>query len=216
MPKKKNLATKDASAPPLRPNPLQFLARMFPAGPPQVDRQEQERLLREHRDQILARTDYLDRLASAFRFDDKLDADLADEVRRGIERHLVKLCELATAVREYAKAGRWSEAWTRYESAERVAVDVDHWIARGRADAGARRTSGQRAVAARAANKARRRSAEETIRAIAEEARRLRRLHPDEPLIGLIKQLQRTRDFDVSARTLRRYLRTLDLNQPPR
>jgi hypothetical protein len=148
----------------------------------------------------------------AFRFDHKLDAGLAAEVRQGIERRLARLRELAAAVREHARAKQWAEVWTRYEDAERVAVNVDLWIARGRAEAGARHTSSQRTKAGRAGNEARRRLAKDTIHAITEPAREYRRRHPDSPLSAVMLYLRNTKvAVDVSDPTLRRYLHTIGL-----
>jgi hypothetical protein len=187
-----------------------------------VDAQQQARLLEEHRGQILARTTYLDGVAVTFRFDRRLDDDLPSQVRHGIERRLARLRELAASVQGYAVKGRWSEAWTAYEHAERVAVDADHWIARGRAEAAARRAAKQRALAGQAGSTAKRRTAQKARQRFANdkiiprgdikvsllaEAKVYRRRHPDHHISGVIKYLKNLRPIDESEATIRRYLR---------
>src|SRR5438132_13769251 len=115
---------------PPRPNPHGVIVAMlaYRSDPPR-----QHRTLRDHRQKIVARAEYLDHVATAFRFDHPLDAGLPPDVRRGIEKRLARVRELAAEVRGWAAAGRWPEAEERYEQAERLAVDADHWVARGRA-----------------------------------------------------------------------------------
>jgi hypothetical protein len=188
-----------------------------PAGtPPRVDPARQEALLGEYREQLLARVDFLDRRAAGFRFDDHpLDAGLPAQVRHGIERRLARLRELAAGVRGYAAAGRWSEAARHYESAERVATDTEHWLARGRSGVAAQQAAQQRTQAARKGGKAARRRADASRQAFARaflaEAKEYRRLHPGAPVSAVIAHLRRLRDLDESDDTIRRYLTSFGL-----
>jgi hypothetical protein len=195
------------------------LAKMFagPAGMPRrVDPVRQETLLGEYREQFLARVDFLDRRAASFRFDDyPLDASLPAQVRHGIERRLARLRELAAGVRGYAAAGRWSEAAQHYESAERVAIDTEHWLARGRLGIAAQQAAKQRTEAARKGGEIARRRAAASRQAFASaflaEAKEYRRLHPGSSVSAVIKHLRRLRDLDESDDTIRRYLRSFGL-----
>jgi hypothetical protein len=215
-------------SPPPKPDVLVTMAKMFrgSAGtPPRVDPVRQEVLLSEYWEQLLVRVDFLDRRAAGFRFDDHpLDAGLPAQVRHGIERRLARLRELAAGVRGYAAAGRWSEAEQHYESAERVATDTEHWLARGRSGVTAQQAAQQRRQASLAGVAARRETSQKAkaaiLKAIKPVALKQRRRHDRVSLSAIIRHLQNTDEFegdietavrDLHPKTLLRYLHALGL-----
>jgi hypothetical protein len=128
-------------------------------------------------------------------------------VRQGIERRLVRLREVVAEVRGYAEAGRWAEAGKRYEYAEQVAVNLDNWVARGRAEAGAAAKAAHMARLQRSGNERKQRLAARRAKRYVKRALELKEKHDDWSRESIIAEIRRRAPSPPAAKTLRTYLK---------
>ncbi len=126
------------------------------------------------------------------------DAPLKRRLREGVHQVL----ELVAGVRGEATAGRWGEAWRLYEQAEGVAVDLDHRLAQGWADAAA---ASRRAQYQQAGMKKNRQRGDAAARKYVREAKRLRKEHDTWTLGMIVAELRRTILSPKSTRQIYRY-----------
>jgi hypothetical protein len=155
--------------------------------------------------------DFLDRFAAGFRFDHPLDDGLPAPVRQGIEKRLALLREDAARVRGYAKAERWDEAKKFYQLADRLYIDVDHWLDRGRLKVAAAEEDRKKRQASSKANEAKKRQAAPAHRKIVARATELRESHKEFSRQAIAQQIRREwllaneRAAQKAAREGRRY-----------